>query len=428
MDNDTPKSLLDRRIRVLGRNSYFFYDRPVHFVRGEGVWLYDSEGRPYLDAYNNVPHVGHSHPRVVEALSHQARLLNTHSRYLDTTIVDYAEQLLATFSSSPLNVLFCCSGSEANELAIRMARECTGNAGVIATACAYHGNTAAVTEVSSVLNPTPSPFVRFVPVIDSYRDDGACGDGQLAETYASHIETAIEDFARHDIKVAGFLFCTAFSCEGLPTVPRGYLQKAHRLIHEAGGLLIADEVQGGFGRFGSHMWGHAMHGVIPDIVTLGKPMGGGYPMAGVIARTDLVDKFTQRVMYFNTTAGSPVAAAVGRAVLEVLRDENLLENATTVGEYLRRRLRDLQGTHSLIGDVRGRGHFTAVELVKDRRTKEPASLQTRRVLNAMRECGVLVGSNGAAFNVLKVRPPMPFSRDNADLFVDTLDHVLATLQ
>jgi 4-aminobutyrate aminotransferase-like enzyme len=375
-----------------------------------------------------VPHVGHCHPRVVQALSRQAATLNTHTRYLDETVVNYAERLLSTFDPSLTNVMFCCTGTESNELALRIARETTGGQGIICTSWAYHGNSAAVSQISTLFTPPEQrgPFVRAIPVLDPYRERAGRDDEALAAAYAQDVQRAIEDFRRNGIKLAGMLVCTAFSSEGLPTVPRGYLPKVIRMVRDAGGVFIADEVQAGFGRFGSHMWGHEVLEGIPDIVTLGKPMGNGHPLAGVVARADLVEEFTSQNMYFNTFGGNPVSAAVGLAVLDVLEDEKLLDNARVVGDYVLAGLRKLQTKYPLIGDVRGRGFFFAVEMVQDPKTRTPAPLQTKRIVNGMRDRGVLISRIGPHDNILKIRPPMPFSQDNADLLLGTLDEVLAT--
>ncbi len=422
-------SLLERRYRVLGRHSPLFYDKPLHLVRGEGVWLYDADGKRYLDAYNNVPHVGHCHPRVVAALSRQAAMLNTHTRYLDENVVAYAERLTALFDPKLSMAMFCCTGSEANELALRIARDCSGGMGIIATDWAYHGNTAAVMQVSSLFTPPEKrgPYVRTVPVMDPYRDRAGRSDEELATAYANDVKRAIDAFAADGIPFAGLLFCTAFSSEGLPAVPGGFMAKALAHVHAAGGLFIADEVQAGFGRFGSHLWGHQRLGVIPDIVTLGKPMGNGHPLAAVIARPDLINGFAGRNMYFNTFGGNPVSAAVGTAVLDVLEDEGLVKNASIVGDYTLGRLSKLAERHALIGDVRGAGLFFAVELVSDRIAKTPAGAPTKRLVNLMRERGVLISRIGVHDNILKIRPPMPFSKQHADLLIDTLDAVLAEL-
>jgi 4-aminobutyrate aminotransferase-like enzyme len=422
-------ALLERRYRVLGRNSPLFYDKPLHLVRGEGVWLYDADGRRYLDAYNNVPHVGHCHPRVVAALKGQAAALNIHTRYLDENVVAYAERLTSLFDGELSMAMFCCTGSEANELALRIARDCSGGEGIISTDWAYHGNTAAVMQVSSLFTPAEKrgPFVRTVPVMDPYRDRAGRSDEALATAYAEDVKRAIDSFAAAGVRFAGLLYCTAFSSEGLPTVPAGFMAKALAHVHAAGGYFIADEVQAGFGRLGSHMWGHQKLGVTPDIVTLGKPMGNGHPLAGVVARRDLINAFTDRNMYFNTFGGNPVSAAVGMAVLDVIEEERLLENALTVGRYTLEKLVQLAERHALIGDVRGAGLFFAVELVTDRKAKTPATAQTQRLVNLMREDGVLISRIGLHDNILKIRPPMPFSKQNADLLVDTLDRVMAAL-
>jgi 4-aminobutyrate aminotransferase-like enzyme len=423
------QSLLERRYRVMGRNSPLFYDKPLHLVRGEGVWVFDAEGNRYLDAYNNVPHVGHSHPRVVAALGRQAAILNTHTRYLDENIVSYAERLTALFDPTLSMAAFCCTGSEANELALRIARDCSGGQGILSTAWAYHGNTAAVMQVSSLFTPAEQrgPYVRTVPVMDPYRDRAGRSDEALATAYANDVKRGIEEFAAAGIRFAGLIFCTAFSSEGLPTVPSEFMAKALAHVHAAGGYFIADEVQGGFGRMGSHLWGHQKLGVIPDIVTLGKPMGNGHPLAGVVTRPQLLNAFTERNMYFNTFGGNPVSAAVGNAVLDVLEDERLVDNAAAVGSYTLGRLQALAARHNLIGDVRGAGLFFAVELVSDRGAKTPATAETKRLVNRMRERGVLISRIGMHDNILKIRPPMPFSRQHADLLVGTLDEALASL-
>ncbi|HWG71955.1 MAG TPA: aminotransferase class III-fold pyridoxal phosphate-dependent enzyme [Steroidobacteraceae bacterium] len=423
------ESLLERRHRVLGRNSPLFYDKPLHLVRGEGVWLFDADGRRYLDAYNNVPHVGHCHPRVVAALSRQAGVLNIHTRYLDEHVVAYAERLTSLFDAQLSMAMFCCTGSEANELALRMARDCSGGAGIISTAWAYHGNTAAVMQISSLFTPEDKrgPNVRTVPVMDPYRDRRGRSDDALATAYADDVKRAIDSFKAAGIRFAGLLFCTAFSSEGLPTVPAGFMAKAVEHVHAAGGYFIADEVQAGFGRLGTHMWGHQKLGVVPDIVTLGKPMGNGHPLAAVVARGDLVNGFTSRNMYFNTFGGNPVSAAVGSAVLDVIEEEHLLENAVTVGNYTIAKLKKLADKHVIIGDVRGAGLFFAVELVTDRAAKTPATAATRKLVNMMRERGVLLSRIGPHDNILKIRPPMQFAKQHADLLVDTLDEVMAAL-
>jgi 4-aminobutyrate aminotransferase-like enzyme len=420
---NTP-SLLERRFNVLGRHSPLFYEKPLQLVRGEGVWVWDVDGKRYLDAYNNVPHVGHCHPRVVEALRRQAGILNSHTRYLDETVVNYAEDLLSTFDPSLNRVFLTCTGSESNELALRIARETTGHMGVISTDFAYHGNTAAVSQISSVFTPVAKrgPYVRYVPVIDPHRQRNGRSDEVLADVYVQELQRAIDDLEHNGVKLAAVLFCTAFSSEGLPDVPKTYLPKVAAAVHAAGGLVIADEVQAGFGRFGSHMWGHARHGMVPDIVTLGKPMGNGHPLAGVVTTAAVMEEFTSQNMYFNTFGGNEVSAAVGHAMLNVLRDERLLENALAVGEYVLTGMRRLQQKYPIIGDVRGQGMFFAVEIVSN---GQPDAARTKKIVNTMRERGVLISRIGPHDNILKIRPPMVFTRENAGVLLSTLDSVLA---
>jgi 4-aminobutyrate aminotransferase-like enzyme len=366
---------------------------------------------------------------VVAALSRQAATLNIHTRYLDENVVAYAERLTSLFDSHLSMAMFCCTGSEANELALRIARDCSGGLGIISTDWAYHGNTAAVMQVSSLFTPEDKrgPNVRTVPVMDPYRDRAGRTDEELATAYADQVKRAIDSFTAAGVRFAGLLYCTAFSSEGLPTVPAGFMAKALAHVHAAGGYFIADEVQAGFGRLGSHLWGHQKLGVVPDIVTMGKPMGNGHPLAAVVARRELIEAFTARNMYFNTFGGNPVSAAVGTAVLDVIEEERLVENARDVGAYALEKLRKLGDRHALIGDVRGAGLFFAVELVGDRKTKTPATAETRRLVNLMRERGVLLSRIGMHDNILKIRPPMPFSKQHADLLVDTLDQAMAAL-
>ena len=426
LEKDT---LLARRFKVLGKHSPLFYDRPLQLVRGEGVWVYDIEGKRYLDAYNNVPHVGHCHPRVVQALKTQASTLNTHTRYLHENIVQYAERLTAKFDDTLSTVMFTCTGSEANELALRMARLHTGEQGIIVTDYAYHGNTEAVAELGTAFMPEASSAqrVRSIPIPDSYRGLKGVDADALADSFADSVTDAIESLAKDGIGLAGMLICPDFANEGLVNAPSGFVEKAMVRVHAAGGLYIADEVQGGFGRTGQHWWSHEAEGAVPDIVTLGKPMGNGHPLAGVVARTDLVDEFGEWGLYFNTFAGNPVSCAVGMAVLDVLEEEQLLDNAVQVGNLVADGLRELQGRYDIIGDVRHKGLFFALELVEDRTTKSPATNAAKRLVNGMCERGVLISRVGRFDNILKLRPPMPFSRDNAELLVSTLNDCLMAL-
>lgn len=417
--------LLERRNRVFGAAAPLFYEHPVQVVRGEGVWLHGNDGRRYLDVYNNVPTVGHCHPHVVAAIARQAAELNVHSRYLHEASVAYAERLVAKFDASLSMVMFTCTGSEANEVALRIARSRTGRRGIICSNLTYHGNTAALDDMATLFHggKSTSPDVRAVPYPDSYRPHYDLDGEALAQAYAAEVKVAIDAFETQGIGFAGMLICPIFANEGLPRVPEAYLKKVARMVREAGGLLIFDEVQSGFGRTGS-MWGHEAVGIVPDLVTLGKPMGNGHPLAAVVGRPDLINGFRERVMYFNTFGGNQVACAAGMAVLDVIEQENLLGNAADVGAYLMRGLRGLQEKHLLIGDVRGIGLFFGVELVTSRATKTPATEQSRRLINLMKDRGVLISRIGPHDNVLKLRPPLCFSRENADLLLLTLDACL----
>lgn len=423
------QDLLARRYRVMGHHSPLFYEKPLQLVRGEGVWLWDSEGKRYLDVYNNVPHVGHCNPRVVDALSRQASTLNIHTRYLHNNIVDYLERLTGTFNSGLEMAMLTCTGSEANELALRMARFCTGGQGIIVTDFAYHGNTEAVAEIGTGFMPEARTTrrVKSFPIPDSYRPlDGLAGEA-LADAYADKVQQAIDEFHAEGIKVAGILVCPDFANEGLLNVPTGFLEKAVAKVRQAGGVFIADEVQAGFGRSGKHFWAHQWYDVTPDIVTMGKPMGNGHPLAGVVARPDMIEAFSKEAMYFNTFGGTPVSCAVGMAVLDTLEEDNLMQNAVTTGAYVTEGLRKLQQKHELIGDVRDLGMFFGVELVADRATKAPAKATARKVISLMRDQGVLISTIGVHDTILKLRPPMPFQTEHADILLHTLDTVLTQI-
>ena len=417
-------SLIARRDRLMGSAYRLFYENPIHLVKGEGVWLYDADGKQYLDMYNNVPHVGHCHPQVVEALTRQIRTLNTHTRYLHENVLDYAERLTEKFPDELDVAMFSCTGSEANELALRIARAYTGGTGIIVTDHAYHGNTHATYQISTEdIPPEELPdFVISVPAPDTYR--GAYRGDDAGERYAAHIETAIDELRGRGVKPAAFVVDTIISSAGVVSPPPGYLKKAAEIIRAAGGLFVADEVQPGFGRTGKNFWGFEADEFAPDIVTMGKPMGNGQPLAAMVTRTDIVERFSKKASYFNTFGGNPVSCAAGLAVLDVIENENLQQNALEVGQHLIDGLKDLATRHESIGDIRGSGLFLAVDLVKDRETREPATEMTSRVVNGLRDRGILTGSIGPGDNILKLRPPMVFSTENADYFLGIVDDVL----
>jgi 4-aminobutyrate aminotransferase-like enzyme len=424
------QALLARRERLLGPDTPLFYDRPLHLVRGEGVWLWDHEGRRYLDVYNNVPSVGHCHPDVVAALARQAAKLNVHTRYLDEVVLDYAEDLLRTFDPELSTVTFTCTGSEANDVALQMAQAVTGSTGIICTNATYHGNTAAVSQLASIFTPVGGykAHIRRIPSPESYRvDDGLSGTA-LRDAYLDKVAEAIASLRREGLGVSALLVCPIFANEGLPEVPAGFMEAAVKMVREAGGLFIADEVQSGFARTGDHMWGYRMTGTVPDIVTLGKPMGAGHPIGGVVARREHLVAYRKQFSYFNTFGGNPVSAAVGHEVLKVIQREGLLGNARDAGAYLREGLRRLAQRHDVIGDVRGSGLFVGVELVTDRRTRSPASQAARAVVNALRDRGILISRIGVHDNVLKLRPPLVFAREHADQLLAEMDSTLTGLQ
>ena len=418
-------TMLKRREQHMGKAYRLFYEQPVHIVSGEGVWLYDSDGKKYLDVYNNVPHIGHCHPRVVEAICKQAGTLNTHTRYLHDLVLDYAERLTDTFPDGLDVAMFACTGTEANELALRLARAKTGASGMIVSDHAYHGTSWAISQITSCYESGEErgDNIVTVPAPDSYRGLYA-SDAQAADKYASHLNVAIETLARRGHRPAAFIVDTIFSNEGLPDVIPGYLAKAVEIVRQAGGLFVADEVQPGFGRLGTHFWGFERHGVTPDIATMGKPMGNGYPISAVVTSADVIESFQRDSHYFNTFGGTPVACAAALAVLDVIEEQNLQANALETGNYLLDGLKELATNQRIIGDIRGSGMFIGIDLVRDRESREPATAKTGKAVNLLRQQGVLIGSTGRYDNILKIRPPMVFSKENADLLLQKLQIVL----
>lgn len=408
---------LERRARLMGPNIPTFYKSPVHIVRGQGVWLWDAQGKRYLDCYNNVAHVGHCHPRVVAAIASQAAVLNTHTRYLHDNVLDYLDRLMATFSHGISQGIMVCTGSEANDIAIRMAQAVTGQTGLIATDATYHGNTMAVSQLSTRKPPIGGrwPNIRLVPAPDSLRAADPTG-----AAFAGHVAGAIADLGRAGFGLSGILLCPMFANEGLPTLPTGYLDAAARVIRQARGVIIADEVQPGFGRAGSHFWGHDKLGFAPDIVTMGKPMANGHPVGAVATRPDIMAAFRNAFSYFNTFGGNPVSAAAALAVLDVIRDEGLQDNAARVSHHLGTRLAAL--SHPLLTDTRANGMFFGAEFTTDGTT--PATQFTADLVERMVEAGFILNRIGRAQNILKIRPPMPFSIEDADRLADTLTRVL----
>ncbi|MBV9695665.1 MAG: aspartate aminotransferase family protein [Gammaproteobacteria bacterium] len=399
-----PSALLARRARVLAPSYRLFYAQPLQIVRAEDVWMYDERGRAYLDAYNNVPVVGHCHPRVVEALTRQARTLNTHTRYLGEQPLQLAEALLGTLPPELARVIFTCTGSEANDLAVQVCKSVTGRSGFIISDFAYHG----ATEVTAGMSPEEGmPLGPGVYTVPSPLSEGG------PEGFGARVRACIERMRAEGVAPAALLVDTIFSSDGVVADPRGFLAEAVQHVRAAGGLFIADEVQAGFGRPGESMWGFQRHGLVPDLVTMGKPMGNGHPVAAVVARPDIFEVFAKRRRYFNTFGGNSVSCAVALAVLQVIREEGLLANAARSGAHLLRGLAGLAKRTPQIRTVRGAGLFIGVEL-------EGGAAAAARVANELRERGVLVGTTGRRGDVVKIRPPLTLRTAHADLLLKEL--------
>jgi 4-aminobutyrate aminotransferase-like enzyme len=396
---------LAARRRLLGGNISVAYRNPVKIVRGEMQYLYDDEGRRYLDAYNNVAHVGHCHPRVVAAGVEQMRTLNTNTRYLHDMILRYAEQLTATLPE-PLSVCyFVNSGSEANELALRLARAHTKARDLVVLEHAYHGNTTTMIDISP------------------YKHDGPGGSGppswvhKVSWTDAQQVTDVGKKLSAQGKPLCGFIAESMPSVAGQIVLPKGYLASAYAAVRAAGGVCIADEVQTGYGRIGTHFWAFEHYNVVPDIVALGKPIGNGHPIGAVITTPEIAQSFNNGMEFFSTFGGNTVSCAIGLTVLKVVHEEQLQQHALAVGNHLLDGLKQLQQHHALIREIRGSGLFLGVELVKD---DKPATLEASNIVNQMRDEGILLGTDGPDHNVLKIRPPMPFSHADAD-------HLLAVL-
>ncbi|WP_199253477.1 aspartate aminotransferase family protein [Mycolicibacterium mengxianglii] len=417
-------TMIEKRRSTLGPSYRLFYNRPVHLVKGSGAHLFDADGTKYLDAYNNVASVGHCNPRVIEAVTNQMSALNTHTRYLHGNILDYSEQLLATFPEEISSIMFTCTGSEANDLAVRVAEGHTGGTGIIVTEEAYHGNSALISGMSPSLG-TGVPLganVRTVPAPDSYRVDPA----HLGRWFAEHVTVAVADLERHGHRFSALLLDSIFSSDGIYVDP-SILAPAVEVVHRAGGVFIADEVQPGFARTGEAMWGFQRHGVVPDLVTMGKPMGNGIPVAAMAARPDILDRFARETPYFNTFGGNPVSMAAAQAVLDIIQGDNLAERAVEVGSALRSELSALIQDYPFLGDVRGTGLYTAVEIVTDPDTRNHDRAQAQRIVDAMRDRHVLVSVCGGHGNILKIRPPLVFSMSDMDWFMSVFTAVAKEL-
>ncbi|AXU97101.1 aspartate aminotransferase family protein [Erwinia persicina] len=419
------RKLTDKRSRVLGESYRLFYRKPVHLVRGQGQYLWDAAGDKYLDVYNNVASIGHCHPAVTDAVYRQMQQLNTHTRYLHEAILDYSEQLLATAPAEIDRAMYMCTGSEANDLAIRVARAFSGGSGIIVTQESYHGTSDLTSGVSPALGSGQplAATTRLVLPPDRYRVDAP----DLGAWFAAEIQRQIDDMAAHGIKFAGFLADSIFSSDGVLPGPKGFLRQAIDVVHKNGGIFIADEVQPGFARTGEAFWGFARHGVVPDVITTGKPMGNGIPVSGLLAKSDVLAAFSDDIPYFNTFGGNPVAMAAAQAVLNVIKTEGLQEHSRVVGAKLLAELSMLKEKYACVGDVRGAGLFIGFELVKDKSSKTPDKQLALDVTEMLRENHVLTSVAGPYGNVLKLRPPLAFQASDIDWLVGALDKSLAAL-
>jgi len=421
----TAHEILAARGRAIGRNVSVGYRRPVHVVRGSMQYLFDETGRRYIDGYNNVPHVGHCHPRVVDAAERQMRALNTNTRYLHEHLVRYADRLTATLPE-PLRVCyFVNSGSEANELALRLARAHTRRRDVIVLDAAYHGNTTTLVDISPYKFDGPGgsgkpPWVHVVPLPDVYRGTYKKDDPQAGVKYATAVARSIDEMHSDGAALCGFIAESCPSVGGQIMFPSGYLAAVYQHVRDAGGICIADEVQTAYGRIGSHFYGFQQQGVVPDVVALGKPIGNGHPIGAVVTTPEIAASFDNGMEFFSTFGGNTVSCAIGLAVLDVVEDERLQAHAERVGAHLLAQLRHLADRSPLVGDVRGSGLFIGVELVRNRDTLEPATTEASDVVNRLRDQGILIGTDGPHHNVLKIRPPMPFNVEDADVLASTL--------
>ena len=429
-DRTPPDVLLKRRAEVLGPSLSISYKKKLKIVRGRGAYLYDHTGRAFLDGVNNICHVGHSHPHVVEALARQASVLNTNTRYLHDTILDYAERLGGYFPK-PLSVVYLvCSGSEANELALRIARTVTGRRAIITLDWGYHGNTNGLIDVSPYKfnrkgGRGKPDYVEIAELADPYRGRFKGYGENSGMAYAASVAEKV-DLIREKTGQgpAAFIAEAISGCGGQVFFPDAYLRTSAEHVRKAGGLVIVDEVQTGFGRVGNHMWAHGPQGIVPDIVTLGKPIGNGHPMAAVVTTPEIAKAFTNGMEFFSSFGGNPVSAAVGMAVLDVLEQEGLQDKARATGEHLKLRFQAMAEKHPLIGHIRGEGLFLGVELVNDRDTLDPATEEAGRIANHMREHGVLISTDGPLDNVLKIKPPMAFGLVEAEILADALEAAL----
>ena len=422
--------LLELRKKYLSPSLSLSYDKPLHIVRAKGQFLYDSKGDRYLDAVNNIQHVGHCHPKVVSAASEQYGILNTNTRYLDETVINYAKDLTNYLPNGLTTCFFTNSGSESNDLALRLARTATDSKETIVLDGAYHGHVSSLIDISPYKHNSkggsgPPSYVHTVPMPDSYR--GKYRGEEALTGYIDELKNILYSIKKNGKNISAFVVESIMGCGGQLILPDGFLERAFELVRDEGGVCIADEVQIGFGRVGSKFWGFETANVQPDIVTMGKSMGNGHPLSVVVTKKQIADKFNNGMEYFNSFGGNPVSCAVGKAVLNVIEDEKLQQNAHKVGEYLLEKLKQLQGEFPLIGQVRGMGLFIGIELIKEKSKLIPAHAEAEKVVNEMMRKRILLSTDGPDHNVIKIKPPMVFSTENADELVLNLSEVLGNM-
>jgi 4-aminobutyrate aminotransferase-like enzyme/Ser/Thr protein kinase RdoA (MazF antagonist) len=424
-------AFISSRHRLLGEKTTHFYKRPQHFERARGAFLYSTDGRRYLDCYNNVPQVGHCNPHVVKAIARQAAALNTNTRYMYSSVIEYADRLTDKLAPHLDACVFVNSGSEANDVAWQMAKQITGNSGAILMEDAYHGVTASIRDFSpghpdTVMKPHLKGLIVPDPYRGRYWKGEREGERDIAEKYGDDAERAIGELVNSGHELAAFMIDSAFCSSGVPNVPSGYLQRVEKHVRAAGGLTICDEVQSGFGRMGQ-WWGHELHDIKADFVTMGKPVANGHPFGVVVTTSEILNEFIDKTRFFSTFGGNTVSCAAANAVLDVIERDDLIENGIAVGDYMREQLSKLSESQELIGDVRGHGMLTGLELVTNRATREPATAEVLDLLELMRERQVLVGREGRFGNILKLRPPLVFEKQHVDLLVSALDDALNQL-
>ena len=416
---NSSEALKDRRNQIFGQGAHLFYEQPLHIVRGEGVYLFDADDKRYIDMYNNVPCIGHCHPHLIEKTTQQIGTLNVHNRYLHESILQYGERLVDKHHSGIECVVMSCTGTEANEVAMMMAKAVTDGEGFICTDAAYHGNSAGVRQLTRAKG---GQLVKPIPFPESYR----CSASDPKDFFLSELQTQLDSFKKEGTQIAGLLICSLCANEGLPNIPAGFMTEASELVHQSGGLVIADEVQAGLGRAGC-WWGYELSEFTPDIAVMGKPLGAGIPLAATVASREHVELFRSKTGYFNTFASSPVQAAAGNAVLDVIETDDLIQNAHDIGAYLASNIRRINEDTEQAGDTRQKGLFVGIEWVESRSSKRPDRQGAIRVVNALKDKGFLIGNAGAYGNVLKLRPPLVFSQENADAFLGTYQTVVESI-